>query len=82
MSTVSEHTNLQASGSAPERRDVRIGTVVWGFIIIGVAVLFFLGSQWDLGRFNPALVTAWTILGVGSLAVMGGLVAALLRSRT
>ena len=79
MTTMTDSNNVPVSDSTTDRREVRVGTVVWGFIIIGVAVLFFLGSQWDLGRFNPALVTAWTVLGIGTLAVIGGLVAALFR---
>jgi hypothetical protein len=62
-------------------RPVRVGTVVWGFIIIGLAAMFFTFAQFDLSRFNPAIVLTWVILGVGALAVVGGIVGALLRRR-
>jgi len=58
---------------------VRVGTIVWGFILIGVAALFFAGTQFDLAGFNPAVVATWAVLGVGALAVIGGVLGALFR---
>jgi hypothetical protein len=71
-------TGIPAPASA---RPVRVGTVVWGFILIGLAAMFFTFAQVDLSRFNPAIVLTWVILGVGALAVVGGIVGALLRRR-
>lgn len=58
---------------------VRVGTIVWGFIIVGIAALFFAWAQFDLAGFNPAIVATWAILGLGALAVVGGVVGALFR---
>ncbi|MEO6504852.1 MAG: hypothetical protein ABIW36_08830 [Terrimesophilobacter sp.] len=60
---------------------VRVGTIVWGFILVGIAALFFIGAQFDLAGFNPAVVATWAVLLVGVLAVIGGVVAALFRTR-
>ena len=58
---------------------VRVGTIVWGFILVGIAALFFAWAQFDLAGFNPAIVATWAVLGVGALAVIGGVVGALVR---
>lgn len=58
---------------------VRVGTIVWGFILVGIAALFFAWAQFDLAGFNPAIVATWAVLGVGALAVIGGVVGALAR---
>ena len=58
---------------------VRVGTIVWGFILVGIAVLFFAAAQFDLARFNPAIVATWAVLGIGALAVIGGLAGAMFR---
>jgi hypothetical protein len=58
---------------------VRVGTIVWGFILVAVAAFFFAGAQFDLAGFNPAVVATWSVLGVGALAVIGGVVGALFR---
>jgi hypothetical protein len=62
-------------------RPVRVSTVVWGFILLGLAAMFFVFAQLDLSRFNPAIILTWVILGIGTLAVVGGIAGALLRRR-
>lgn len=62
-------------------RGARTGTVVWGFIIIGVAALAFTTTQWDLSEYHPGVVAAWVAVGIGALAIVGGLIAALFRRR-
>ena len=62
-------------------RPVRVSTVVWGFILLGLAAMFFVFAQLDLSRFNPAIILTWVILGIGALAVVGGIAGALLRRR-
>jgi hypothetical protein len=63
----------------PTQSPVRVGTIVWGFILLGVAALFFAGIQFDLAGVNPAVVATWAVLGVGALAVIGGVLGALFR---
>lgn len=62
-------------------RGARAGTVVWGFIIIGVAALAFTATQLDLSVYHPGVVLAWVAVGIGALAIVGGLVAAIFRRR-
>lgn len=71
------------SSSSPYRNDrgARIGTVVWGFIIVGVAALVFTSTQWDLSVYHPGIIVAWTVVGFGALAIVGGLIAAIFRKR-
>lgn len=60
---------------------VRIGTVVWGFIVIGIAALFFVSSQIDLGPEGLAFLAVWAVLGIGVLAIVGGVIGAIFRHR-
>jgi hypothetical protein len=58
---------------------VRVGTIIWGFILVAIAALFFTWTQFDLAGFDPAIVATWSVLGIGALAVIGGVVGALSR---
>ena len=62
-------------------RTVRVPTVVWGFILMAIAAWFFIFAQVDLSGVAPGVLLAWVVLGIGSLAVVGGLVGALFRRR-
>lgn len=64
-----------------DHHGARTGTVVWGFIILGVAALAFTATQWDLSEYHPGIITAWVAVGLGGLAIVGGLVAAIFRRR-
>lgn len=83
MSSTGSTPKDAGTTSAPYReyRGARTGTVVWGFIILGVAALAFTATQWDLSDFHPGIVTAWVAVGLGGLAIVGGLIAALFRRR-
>lgn len=75
---------MDASSTAVPRheyRGARTGTVVWGFIIMGVAALAFTATQWDLGEYDPGVIAAWVAVGIGALSIVGGLVAAMFRRR-
>lgn len=77
-------TTAAASGAPThygESRGARTGTVVWGLIIMGIAALAFTATQWDLSVYHPAVITAWTVVGIGVLAIVGGLLAAIFRRR-
>jgi hypothetical protein len=81
-----DETPQRPDSPSPDARDpgprpVRTGTVVWGFILIGIAALFFAGTQIDLGGLDPAVVAVWVVLGIGVLAVIGGLIGMLVRRR-
>jgi hypothetical protein len=80
MSTNDTTTEIGVQPPA-SARPVRVGTVVWGFMLLGLAAMFIVFAQIDLSRFNPAIVLTWVILGIGALAVVGGVVGALMRRR-
>ena len=62
-------------------RTVRVSTVIWGFILLSIAALFFVIAQIDLTRVNPGIIAAWVVIGIGSLAIVGGLIGAAVRRR-
>ncbi len=72
-------SNLTNEDRSP--RTVRVTTVVWGFILMAVAAWFFTFAQVDLSGVAPGVLLAWVVLGIGALAVVGGLVGALFRRR-
>ena len=72
-------SDMIAENESP--RTVRAPTVVWGFILIGIAAVFFTFTQFDLSGVGPGVVIAWVVLGIGALAIVGGLVGALFRRR-
>jgi hypothetical protein len=63
--------------TAPTRRRARIGTIVWGAILVGVAVLavFALAG----GSLGPTAVL-WSVVGFGGLLVLAAVVTAVLRA--
>lgn len=60
-------------------RTVQVPTVVWGFILIAFAAWCFAFARIDLSGVAPGVVVAWVVLGVGGLAIVGGLVGLLFR---
>jgi hypothetical protein len=58
---------------------VRVGTVIWGFILLGIAALFFAMARLDLSEVSPGVIAAWVVIGIGALAVVGGLIGAIVR---
>ncbi len=74
-------TTTTAHESAGRPRSIRVGTVIWGFILLGIAALFFTFAQLDLSGINPGVVAAWVVIGIGALAILGGLVGAAVRRR-
>lgn len=78
--TRTDSTSSTLSASA-QPRSVRISTVIWGFILLSIAALFFTIAQFDLTRVNPGIIAAWVVIGIGTLAIIGGLVGAAVRRR-
>ena len=62
-------------------RRVRVGTVVWGFILIAFAALYFSGAQLDLSNVRPGVILAWAVIVIGAIALTGAVVAATTRRR-
>lgn len=84
MNSTTRNTAPDAAATPARNNDfrgARTGTVVWGFIIMGIAALVFATTQWDLSVYHPAVIAAWTVVGFGALAIVGGLIAAIFRKR-
>jgi heme/copper-type cytochrome/quinol oxidase subunit 3 len=62
-----------------DRRRVRVGTIVWGAILVAVAVFAFLAAQFGIGPSGPAALL-WTIVGFGALLVVAAIVTAVVRA--
>ena len=58
----------------------RASTTVWGAILIGVAAMFLIGTFVDLSGFSGGVITAVAIASLGTLLVLGGIIAAVARS--
>ena len=58
-------------------RHVRVGTIVWGALVVAVAILAVL--LFLLGPLGPAAVL-WTIVGFGSILVLGAIAAGVVRA--
>jgi hypothetical protein len=59
------------------RRQVRVGTIVWGAILVGIAVFAIL-----ILTTGPLTGTAvlWSVVGFGALLLVAALVAAIVRA--
>lgn len=63
------------SNSAPERRPARVGTVVWGLIIIALAGILILAEVATINLdFGQVLIGL--LIGAGLALVIGGLISA------
>jgi len=58
----------------------RSTTIVWGAILIGFAALFLVGTFVDLSGFSGGVITAVAIASLGGMLVLGGVIAAVVRS--
>jgi len=59
----------------------RIGTIVWGCILLVVAAVAIAASQTDFGDLAPSVIV-WSIIGFGGLLVVAGVVTAIVRAAT
>lgn len=59
----------------------RIGTIVWGCILLVVAAIAIAASQVDFGDLAPTVVV-WSIIGFGGVLVVAGIVTAIVRAAT
>ena len=66
---------------ADPRLRPRASTIVWGAILLIVAAVALVASRIDTSVFTPAFVI-WTVVGVGALLVLGGIVGAIARATT
>ena len=66
-------TNATTAATASGRGPVRVGTVVWGAVVVALAVLIMLSSQLGL-HLDAGLTAMWLLLGAGVAMVAGGAV--------
>jgi hypothetical protein len=52
----------------------RFGTIVWGVILLVIAVIAFTSSRLDLNVATPTGIV-WTVVVIGALLIVAGLVA-------
>ncbi|WP_411699359.1 hypothetical protein [Conyzicola sp.] len=57
----------------------RIGTIVWGSILLIVAAIAIFASQVDFGDATPAAIV-WSVVGFGAVLVVAGIVTAIVRA--
>ena len=57
----------------------RVGTIVWGSILLVVAAITIFASQLDLGRATPEAIV-WSIVAFGGVLVLAGIVIAVVRA--
>lgn len=68
-----------APGTGAVRHPARVGTIVWGAVVLVAGILVILSSQLNL-QLNAGLTTMWLLLGAGVAMAAGGAVK-LLRGR-
>jgi type VI protein secretion system component VasF len=66
---------------AAQRRPVRVGTIVWGGILLIIAGLTLAATFLNLTQNGPSL-WVWGAIGVGVLLVLAGIVGAIVRVAT
>ena len=57
----------------------RVGTIVWGSILLVVAAITVFASQVDFGEATPAAIV-WSIVAFGGVLVLAGIVTAVVRA--
>jgi hypothetical protein len=60
-------------------RTVRVGTIVWGVILLAFAAVVFCIAVFDLRVLQAATLT-WVLIGVGGVLVLAALIAAIARA--
>lgn len=65
----------------PERRPLRVGTIVWGLVLAALGGLF-LTVQLTGIRLDAGMVLLGVLIGAGAALVIGGLISVLGRGRS
>lgn len=68
---VEASTTPEPDANEPTRHPVRIGTLVWGVIVVAIGVLVILTRQAGLGL-APGQIAMWLLFGAGVAMVAGG----------
>jgi hypothetical protein len=68
-----------ATPVAQEPLRARIGTIVWGCILLVVAAVAIIASQADLSDATPAAIV-WGVIALGGALVVAAIVVAIVRA--
>jgi predicted phage tail protein len=71
-------TSVPAETAGPVRHPARVGTIVWGAVVIALGILIIVASRTGLDL-DPRLTAMWLLLGAGAAMVAGGAVKLLRR---
>lgn len=75
------HATDELSGDTEARRHpARVGTIVWGAVVLVAGILVILSSQLAI-TLDPGLTAMWLLLGAGAAMVAGGAVKLLHRKQ-
>ncbi len=69
--TVANHSTVTAVKAV--RHPVRVGTVVWGAVVLVMGLLIILSTQLNLDL-NAGLTAMWLLLGAGVAMLAGGVI--------
>jgi hypothetical protein len=72
-------TTETTTPAAVEPLRPRVGTIVWGALLLLVAAITIGASQLDLGEATPEAIV-WGVVAVGGLLVLGGIATAIVRA--
>ena len=72
-------TTPSTESTTPAPLRPRIGTIVWGSILLVVAFLAIFASQVDFGDVTPAVVV-WSVIGFGAALVLAAIVTAIVKA--
>jgi hypothetical protein len=80
-STTSRSTGADTvPATEPEEPSVRVGTVVWGLIVLALAILIVI-AQLGIVQLNGTYVLIGLMVGAGAALVIGGLLSARRRDK-
>lgn len=68
-----QSTDESSGVTGAGRHPARVGTMVWGAVVLVAGVLIILSSQLDI-NLDPGLTAMWLLLGAGAAMVAGGAV--------
>lgn len=73
LGTDAQTTDEPSGVTVTGRHPARVGTMVWGAVVLVAGILIILSSQLDI-NLDPGLTAMWLLLGAGAAMVAGGAV--------
>ncbi len=78
--TPAGHTDHAAVPEEPRRSSARVGTIVWGLVVVALAALIII-AQLGVVTLNGTYVLIGLMIGAGAALVIGGLLSARRRDK-